>query len=280
MTISRQHVAAMAHLDLAEVLRSRWLGFLIALYGALAAMFVLVGLRESDVLGFTGMGRVLLSMCNALVLLIPLLALTGSGQVVNRAREDGTLELLLSHPISRAEYFAAVSIVRYGVLLMPLVVLMVALGIYGRVAFGEAMPWGFVARSVAVSASLGWAFVAIALGVSVAVRSQAKAMVYLLVIWVVAVALLDFALIGMMLQWRLNAQSVFILACINPVETARMALLSSADVSLSALGPVGFFVANRIGTHWLFALGVAWPIIVGTASWFAAWRYFAQGDVV
>jgi ABC-type transport system involved in multi-copper enzyme maturation permease subunit len=280
MVTAAMRLTAVARLDLAEVKRSRWLVFLVVLYAAMGAMFVLVGLRESDVLGFAGMGRVLLSLCNALVLLIPLLALTGSGQVISRAREDGTLELLLSHPITRNEYFSGVSIVRYAVLIVPLAVLMVMLGVYGRLVFGQSIRWAFLGRSLAVSASLGWAFVGIALAVSVAVRNQAKAMVYLLVIWVTAVVMLDFALIGLMLQWRLNARVVFLLACLNPVETARMALLSAAEPSLGVLGPVGFYMANRIGAGWLFALGTIWPLAVGFAAWLLAWRSFARGDVV
>jgi ABC-2 type transport system permease protein len=272
--------AAVARLDFAEVMRSRWLGFLMVLYGALAAMFVLVGLRESEVMGFTGMGRVLLSLSNTLVLLIPLLALTGSGQVITRAREDGTLELILSHPIMRGEYFTAVSLVRYGVLMAPLLVLMPVLATYGRLVLGSAVSWSYVARMLAVSSALGWAFVGIALAVSATARSQARATVYLLVIWVIGIAVMDFGLIGMMLTWRLNAQSVFILACLNPVETARMALLSSADPSLGVLGPVGFYLANRIGTAWLFALGVVWPAVAGSFAWFIAWRVFSQGDVL
>lgn len=275
-----KRLSAIARLDFAEVRRSRWLVFLVGLYGLLAAMFVLVGLNESDVLGFTGMGRVLLSLCNALVLLIPLLALTGSGQVVNRAREEGALELFLSHPITRGEYFAALSIVRYAVLMIPLVVLMLGLGIFGRIAFGEAIAWAFVGRTLVISAALGWAFVGIALAVSVAVRSQARAMVYLLVIWVIAVAVMDFGVIGMMLQWRLNPATVFILAGLNPVEMARVALLSFADPSLGVLGPVGFFLAYRFGTGWLFALGVVWPAIVGSIAWLGAWKAFSEGDLV
>ena len=80
-------------------------------YGV-AALFVLVGLRESTVVEFTGMGRVLFSLCHALVLLLPLVALTLTGQVVNRARDEGALELYLTHPVRRANYFAAVSLVK------------------------------------------------------------------------------------------------------------------------------------------------------------------------
>ena len=55
----------------------------------LAALFVLVGLRESSVLGFTGVGRVLFSLCHAFVLWLPLLALVGTGTAIARARERG-----------------------------------------------------------------------------------------------------------------------------------------------------------------------------------------------
>jgi ABC-type transport system involved in multi-copper enzyme maturation permease subunit len=275
-----QRLVAVARLDLAEVLRSRWLLFCAALYGALAAMFILVGLHESTVLGFTGMGRVLLSLCHALILLLPLLALTGSGQVVNRSRDDGTLELLFSHPIARAEYFGAVTAVRYLSLLAPLLLLMPGLAVAGRLIFGQPIAWAFIGRALAVSAALLWSFVGIGLAVSIVVRNQAKAAMYQLLIWILGVALLDFALIGVMLEWRLNPAGVFLLACLNPVEAARLALLSAAEPTLAVLGPVGFFLVNRLGAPALLACGVLWPALVGCAAWVLAWRRFAAGDLV
>ncbi len=273
-------VLALARLDFAEVLRSRWLLFCAGLYAILAAVFVLVGMRESGVLGFTGMGRVLLSLCHALVLLLPLLALTGSGQVVNRAREDGTLELLFSHPVERRDYFAAVTWVRFLALFAPLFLLLIGLAAAGRWVFGQPVAWSFLGRSLLVSASLIWSFLGIGIAISTLVRGQAKALMVLLLVWVLGVALLDFALIGLMLQWRLNAAGVFLLSAVNPVESARMALLSAADPDLGVLGPVGFFLAHRIGAPALLALGVAWPAVVGSSAWLAARRSFLRGDLV
>lgn len=273
-------LAAVARLDLADVLRSRWLVFNSALYAAMAGLFVLVGLRESSVLGFTGMGRVLLSLCNALVLILPLLALAGSGQVVNRARDDGTLEFLFSLPVARGDYFTAVSLVRFLALLVPLLILMPALGLLGFLAFGQPIPWGFLGRSLAISASLLWSFVGVGLVITVWVTNQAKALMYLLLAWVMGVALLDFALISLMLQWRLNPETIFLLACLNPVQCARMALLSGADPSLGTLGPVGFYLAHRVGVIVLFAMGVGWPLLVGCLAWALGWSRFRRGDLV
>ncbi len=271
---------AVARLDLADVRRSRWLVLCVLIYALLGVGFVLVGMRESSVLGFSGMGRVLLSMIHALLLLLPLLALTATGQVINRARDDGTLELVFSHPVRRAVYFSAVTLTRYVVLVVPLVVVMVVMALIGRVAFGDVIMWPFLFQSLAVCASLVAAFVGLGVLVSTFVRSQARAVIWLLVLWALGVALVDFGLIGLMLQWRLNAQTVFLLAALNPVQAARMALLSGASAELSALGPVGFYLANKVGAGALLALGLAWPALVGVAAWLVALRSFRRADIV
>jgi ABC-2 type transport system permease protein len=275
-----KRMAAVARLDLVEVLQSRWLLFHSALYTALVGLFLFVGLRESSVLGFTGMSRLLLSLCNALVLILPLLALTASGLVVNRHREDGTMELLFSLPISRGEYFTGVLLTRYFVLLLPLLLLVPALGFTDRLLFGHSVPWVFIARSLVISATLLWSFVGLGFAVSTLVRNRTKALMYLLLIWVVCVGGLDFALMGLMLQWRLNAETVFVLSGLNPVQCSRLALLSSAEPSLAVLGPVGFYLVNRVGVSWLFLLGTLQPVLIGCLSWYAAWRHFRHSDLL
>ncbi|MCC7111917.1 MAG: ABC transporter permease subunit, partial [Deltaproteobacteria bacterium] len=188
----------MARLDLADVRRSRWLVLCVFVYALLGVGFVLIGMRESSVLGFSGMGRTLMSMIHALLLLLPLLALTATGQVINRARDDGTLELVFSHPVRRGVFFTAVTLTRFMVLVVPLVVVMVAMAVAGQLAFGEAIQWAFLFQSLAICAALLAAFVGLGLMVSTFVRSQARAIIWLLVIWAAGVALLDFGLIGMM----------------------------------------------------------------------------------
>jgi ABC-type transport system involved in multi-copper enzyme maturation permease subunit len=277
---TRAEIAAIARVDLAEVVRSRWLLVCTGIYALLGGVFVLVGMRESSVVGFTGMGRVLFSLCHALVLLLPLMALVVTGQVINRARDDGALELFLSQPLSRTSYFASVTLVRYGAITVPLAAMLLLLGLLGRLVWGQAVPWAFLGRTIVLCASLLWAFAALGLAVSVHVRSPARAMTYLIVLWLLGVALLDFGLIGLMLTWRLHPQTVFVLAALNPVEAVRLALLSAAEPDLATLGPVGFYLANRLGPNALLALGIAWPVAFGTLVWGLALRSFRRRDVV
>lgn len=279
MALARE-VAAVARLDLAEVLRSRWLVFCLCVHGALAATFVLVGLRESGIIGFTGMGRALMSWTHALLFLLPLLALSATGQVVNAARDDGTLELLLANPVSRTGWFVGTSLVRVLALVAPLLVAMPAMAIAGSVAFGQPVPWDFVWRGVAVSTSLLLCFVALGLCISTFVRNQAKALMLTILVWVTGVALIDFGLIGVMLQWELPPSAVFTLAMLNPVQCARLALLSAAQPELATFGPVGFFLANRVGADGLLAIGIGWPLLLGATAWAWSLAMFKRRDLV
>jgi ABC-type transport system involved in multi-copper enzyme maturation permease subunit len=275
----RAELGAVARLDLGEVLRSRWLLLCALLYALLGGVFVLVGVRESSVLGFTGLGRVLFSLCHALVLILPLLALLGTVQTVNRAREDGSLEIYLSHPIGRGAFLAGVTGVRLAALALPLVVVMCAVALAGG-AGGQVIPWLFLVRALAVCIALLGAYVGVGVATSVLVRNQARAMTVVFLVWAASVTLLDFAGIALLLQWRVSPQAVFAIAALNPVQSARMALLSSAEPTLATLGPVGFYLANRIGASALFALGLAWPSLVGVAAWLVAWNAFRRGDAV
>ena len=277
---SARAIAVVARLDLAEVLRSRWLLFCIIVHAVLAGAFVLVGLRESSVLGFTGMSRALMSFSHALVFVLPLLGLVATAQVVNVARDEGALELLLSHPVSRRDYFCGTSLVRAGALVAPLLVAMPAMALVGRIAFGQAVPWSFLLRALLVSSALLLCFVALGLWISTAVRNQAKALMATILVWALAVALIDFGLVGLLLQWRLPPAAVFALAALNPVQCARLALLSAAQPELSTFGPVGFFLANRLGAGGLLLLGVGWPLLLGMTAWLHGLSRFRRRDLV
>lgn len=277
---TRSEIETIARLDFEEIRRSRWLLASVGLYGLLAVLFVFAAMRESSVLGFTGTGRVLLSFVHALLLILPLLGLAATAQTLNRAREDGTLELLFTQPLSASGFFTALTATRFGALLAPLAALLLAVPLATRLAFGDPVPFSYALRCIAVAAALLWCFVGIGMWVSASVHHQTRAALTSLIIWAAAVALLDFALVGIILQWRLGASSVFALAALNPVECARLALLSGQDPELQSFGPVGFFLAQHLGARVLLALGLAWPVTVGCLSWYAGLRRFRRGDFV
>jgi len=269
---------AIARLDFAALRRSRWIWFCLATYAVLGIVLVTASARESTLLGFTGSARVMLSFCHALLLALPLIALTATAPVIQRAREDGSLELLLSQPLSPGAWFAATYAVRFAALLAPLALAMLGIGAWGQVVYGDPIPWAFVGDALAISAALLLAFAGIGACISAYVRDPARVITYLVVTWALAVALLDFGVIGALLRWHINARVVFAIAVANPVEAARLALLGHLQPDLATYGPVGFYLANRIGSAALFAIGVAWPAAVGVIASALAYLRFSRSD--
>lgn len=269
-------VRALFRLELADALRSRWLVFTGAVYALLFGGFVWLGLRESRVLGFTGLSRVVLNVSNAVVLAIPLVALVATSQTIVRARQSGHFELMLSQPVRRADWFASLVASRFLVIVGPLVVLLL-----GTLALSPDRELAsMVMRSLAVTVSLAWAFLGIGIALSAYARTPERATVLALVAWIAAAALHDFALVGALLRWKLAPSAVFAIAAANPVEAARIAILGGVDPELSVLGPVGFWIANTLGPRLTLFVGVAWPLALGTVALAAARRRLARMDLV
>jgi ABC-2 type transport system permease protein len=268
-------VAAFTRFELADSIRSKWLGSSLALYAVIFGVFVTLGLRESSILGFTGISRVVLNVTNGVLVAIPLLVLLATCQVIVRARTSGLLEMILTQPARRRDWFASILISRGAVLIGPLV-LMFALA----AAFGEPGTASVAARSVAISIALAWSFLGIGLFVSSVARTAERAIVYALIVWVTATALHDFALVGLLLHAHVPPRIVFLLAALNPSEAARVGILASVDPELSVLGPVGFYIANTLGASKALLVAIVWPFVLGTAGVLLAGRRVTRADAI
>ena len=276
-----QRIGALARLEWSDSLRSRWLQFVAVVYVLVFGTFIWLGLRESSVLGFTGLSRMVLNVANATVVAVPLVALVATCQAIARARTSGHLEFLFTQPARRSDWFLGLLLSRAAVLLGPLLVLLAITALAGLLTGAEdaaLMPMIF--HAVLVSSSLVLAYLGLGLLVSALAQTLERAVVLALLTWLASVALHDFALIGLLLQWRVPAPVVFALAAVNPVEAARLAVLASVDPELSVLGPVGFWIANELGPEVAYFFGLAWPATVGSVALAAASRLVRKGDAV
>jgi ABC-2 type transport system permease protein len=265
-------------LEIADALRSRWAAFTAAVYVAVFGAFVWLGLRESSVLGFTGMSRVVLNLSNALVLTLPLVALVATNQSVVKARSNGFFELMLAQPCSRFDWLRAAVFSRLAILVAPIVTVLAIILIFGS-GEGSFLPV-LVARSLLVAFALAWAFVGLGFLISTVAKTAERATVLALLTWLAGSMLHDFAVIGTLLEWKVPPAMVFVLAASNPVEAARIALLSAIDPELSVLGPVGFWLANTLGPTLALAVGVTWPLVLGGAALVATSRRLDRTDLL
>ena len=271
---SSTHAAERAffRLDVADALRSRWVAASAATYASVFGLFIWLGLRESSVLGFTGLSRVVLNLSSAIVLVLPLVALIATSQTVVSARRSGHFELFLTQPCRRAQWFSAVVASRTAIVLTPLLVLLAAAVLVGRLT-GEIGLELLVLRAAGVTGALAFAYVGLGFAVSVYAPNPERATVYALLLWLAGSALHDFALIGVLLAFRLEPMLVFTLAALNPMEAARLGILAGVDPELSVFGPVGFWLANTLGPMLTTLLGIGWPLLVGAgALWLSRHR--------
>jgi ABC-2 type transport system permease protein len=275
----RASARALLRLELADALRSRWLLFTASCYTVVFAVFIWLGLRESSVLGFTGMSRVVLNTSSAIVLVLPLVCLVATCQAIVRGRQSGYFEMFLTQPCRRSAWFCAIVASRVIVVTTPLLLfLLVTLAVSAQTP--ELGLNGLIAHTFVISFALAWCFIGIGLLVSVSVETPERAIVYALFTWLIVSALHDFALIGVLLQSALPPEVVFGLAAANPVEAARLGLLSVIDPELSVFGPVGFWLANALGPSLTFWTGVAWPASVGSCALILVQRRLEHTDLV
>jgi hypothetical protein len=136
-------------LELSDALRSKWAAFACSLYLCMAAAFVWLGLRESSVLGFTGLSRVLLNVTSAVIVVCPLVVLIGTHAAVVRARANGFCELMLAQPVKRSTWFLALLSSRLLILVGPFLLLLLFAALGGACLDAEAGMWWIAVKSLA-----------------------------------------------------------------------------------------------------------------------------------
>lgn len=271
-------IPAIARIELHGVLRARWFTAAVVLAAALVGFFLLVATRESAVIGFTGFGRVMGGVVQASLMFVPLLALTSTTQAVTAARQGGVLEWYLSYPNGRERCFWAIFLPRLSAVVLPVAGAVVALGVVAA-ALGQAVPVGLLASFLALLIGQATCFSALGMWVSTAARTTEQALLRGLVLWMAAVALVDFVVLGLMLRWDLPPVLVFALAGVNPVQAARVGILATVDPQLGVLGPVGTWAVTTLGTGVTIAWGLGWPFVIGGVALLAARRRFRLADV-
>ncbi len=250
--------------ELRNVGRSRWL---------LAYALLLLGLTDA-LFRFGGSGsRVVLSLTNVVLGLLPLVSLVFGTMHVYHAREF--IELMLAQPVSRRALFAGL----YGGLSLPLAAaFLLGAGLpvlwHGGVA-GAAGPY---LTLLGAGALLTFAFTAVAFYLAVRLQDRAAGLGAAIVVWLLAVVVYDgLVLLGITAfrDWPLE-RAALAATFLNPVDLARVLLLLQFDLS-ALMGYTGavferfFGGAGSVLAAAALLLWVAIPMALGL-------RRFEQRD--
>ncbi len=249
--------------ELRNLFRSRW----VLVYGALFLVLTDALFR------FGGSGdRVLLSLTNVVLLLIPLVSIVLGTMHLYHAREF--VELMLAQPVSRGALFTGL----YAGLALPLAACFV-IGVGAPFLWHGAAATPAVAVLLAAGILLTLVFTAVAFLVALRFQDRAVGLGVAIVVWLVAAVLYDgVVLLGIALfgDWPLE-RAVLAATFLNPVDLGRVLLLLRFDLSALS-GYTGAVFARFFAGGTGLLLSVA-----GLALWAAlplAWgaRRFARKD--
>ena len=264
-------VRALVRRELGESLRSRWFMVYSGVFLVGALTLTLFGLGGSEIYGYRGFAKVMAGLVHLALLFVPLMALFPATAAIAGEREIGSLEYLVSQPISFGELFLGKWL---GVSLAVLLSLMLGFGLAGAIAVWNGTPWPLIALLLALTLLLAEAFIAIGLLCSVVARSRARATSAGLVVWIVAIGLGTLGIMGAMLRWGLPRFVLTVWGFANPVESFRLGVIASLDADGSLLGPVGNAWMSALGAGGVIALCLGspllWTLLPTAIAW---WRF-------
>ena len=267
-----KNLLLIAYLDIKESLRSKWFYVYALVFGGLMALFFITGVSDAVVMGFTGLSRMLLIFIQVTIIILPIFILVTTVKSISGDRESNVLEYMLSFPVSLKDYYWGKMVGRFATVFLP-VFFALALGVVFGLIKGGDLPWGMVFLYSALLFSLCFTFLGIAFFLSSIVKSTDVALGSSFVVWIVLLAFIDIALIGLMLQNRINDEVILTVAMLNPIEVFRIGAITLFDPELTVIGPVAYYLLDTLGAKLLIVYAIVYPILVGAL--FALFGYIA-----
>ena len=242
-----------AHKEWSDHLRNGWVLAITVAMTVFALLISLAGFGLAGSLGVGDQGATLLSLMSLVIYLIPLLGLLLGYDAVAGEHERGTMDLLLSFPISPVALLIGKWLGLSAVLALALTLGLASpmvLAVSGGQALGDWLIFG------ALSAWLGAAFIAIALLLSTLSRERGRLLGIALGLWLVLVVMFDLGVIALLVGTGGDVPPALVSALFytNPASLFRflgLRILLDAD----ALAQTGF--ASAIPSAWSAALSLA-----------------------
>jgi len=252
-------VFAVAQKEFKDGLRNRWLLATTLIFTIFASGLSWFGSASVGEIGFSSVANTIVSLSSLNVFLLPLIALLLAYNAIVGEDEDGTLLLLLTYPLTRAELLLGKLLGHTSILAIATVVgfgsasLMIAL-------FAEGVDLTALLSAFALfilsAILLGMVFISLSYLVSSWVAEKSKAAGLALIIWFFFVLIYDMGLLGLLVATEgqvhadvfpylllLNPTDIFRLVNLISFETNGTGLLSIASQDVFSLGSLLFSLA-------------------------------------
>ena len=274
-----KNLLLIAYLDLKESIRAKWFVVYSLIFGGMIALFFIAGVTQSQVMGFSGLSRLLLMYIQVTIVILPIFILITTVRSISGDRDNHILEYMLSFPISLKQYYWGKILGRFITVFLPVFFAMFLAIIYGSI-IGASVPWEIFFLYSGLLFALSSAFLGIAFFISSFVKSSEVALGISFFVWIFLLAFIDIALIFLMMQNRFEESMIIAIALINPMEIFRVAAISLFDPELTVMGPVAFHILDTFKQSTFVMFSILYPILLGLFFAILGYRIFSKKDLV
>jgi Cu-processing system permease protein len=266
-----RQVATLAGKEFWDRIRNRWVLAVALVFTVFALVIAYFGGAQQGAVGFRSIEFTIASLVSLVIYLIPLIALVLGFDAIVGERERGSLDLLLSLPITRFELLLG----KY-------------LGLAAALAFSTLAGFGLVAVVLAPSLELnalyhyfgfmlssvllGMAFLSLAVMISVFAADRTRASGIAIALWFFFVLVFDLLLLGALVVTggRYGGEIFPYLLLLNPADVFRVLNIFSLDDVRTLYGLATVF-PRALAAPWLLTLVMlAW---IAAPLGIAAWRF-------
>jgi Cu-processing system permease protein len=259
--IEFKQIRTIAAKEFRDRIRNRWVLAVALVFTVFALVIAYFGAAQQGAVGFRNIDVTIASLVSLVIYLIPLIALILGFDAVVGERERGSLDLLLSMPITRLELLLG----KYLGLAAALTSSTVAgFGVVGIILSGQ-MPaaalfhyLGFMASSIL----LGLAFLALAVLLSTIAADRTRASGAAIALWFFFVLVFDLLLLGALVAsgGDYGGQIFPYLLLLNPADIFRILNIFSMDEVRTLYGLATVF-PEALANPWLLgAFMVLWIV--------------------
>ena len=274
-----KNLLLISKLDIIESFRSKWFIVYLLIFSGLIAIFFVSGVTNSRVLGFSGLTRLLLLFIQICIVIVPIFILISTVRSISGDRESGLLEYFLSFPLSLKEYYFGKVLGRVFVVFAPLLFALIISVLIGIVK-GTKIPWDIFFFYTLLLLALSVVFLSFGFLISSMVKNQEMGQGVAFLLWLILIAFLDIALIGLMLKSAFRETTIYTIALLNPIELFRIAAISLFDPNLAVIGPAAYFILDKFTPTIFIIYTFAYSVIISVLCFFIGYYVFAKKDLV
>ena len=269
INIELKPILVIAGKEFHDRIRNRWVLAVTLVFTAFAFIISYFGAAAQGSVGIQNIEATIASLVSLVIYLLPLIALILGFDAIVGERERGSLDLLLSMPITRLElllgkYFGLAAALCSATLL--------GFGVVG-ILIGILLPVDALFHYVGFMLSallLGLAFLSFAITISVFAVDRAQASGITIALWFFFVLVFDMLLLGALVLsgGEIGGEFFPYLMLLNPVDIFRILNIFGTEDARVMFGLTSIFPTQLANPLFLGSMMIAWIIVpLGISTW-------------